>query len=121
MKHFIFLLFVFLSSCSSIQNLNLKVVEVGVVDSTHCYYKIKGNHVNTILKDTCGLFCSGDNLRLKPTEFGQGTVYNLVSIYPYNDFSTYKIKRENSVICFKQSDSIKYDFSGIRKFRLIKK
>jgi|LakMenEpi03Aug12_release.lakeMendotaPanAssembly.Ray.scaffolds.fasta_scaffold252073_5 hypothetical protein len=121
MKYFIFLLFFVLSSCSSINNLNLKVVEIGAIDSTHCYYKIKGNHVNTLLKDTCGLFSCGDSLKLKPTEFNRGTIYNLSGIYPCNEFSVYEVKKGNSLIVFTQVDSIKYDFDGINKFRLIKK
>lgn len=118
---FIFFLFLFVSSCSYLNKLNLCVTNITSIDSTHSCYTIKWNKNKTFLKDTSGLFNIGDSLILKPTEYGGGLMYNLNSIYPCEEFSFYEVKSGNSKLFFKQVDSIKYDFNGINKFRLIKK
>lgn len=118
---FIFFLLLFVSSCSYLNKLNLCVTNITSIDSTHSCYTIKGNKNKTFLKDTSGLFNIGDSLILKPTEYSGGLIYNLNSISPCEEFSFYEVKRGKSKLFFKQIDSIKYDFNGINKFRLIKK
>jgi len=123
MKNSFFILFLllFVSSCSYLNKLNLCVTNITIIDSTHSCYTIKGNKNKTFLKDTCGLFNIGDSLILKPTEYSGCLIYNLNSISPCQEFSFYEVKRGESKLFFKQIDSIKYDFNGINKFKLVKK
>jgi len=120
MKYLPFL--ILLTSCSpNINKLILNVDSVNTNDFCTCNYHLSGLHNKTILTDTCGIFKSGDKLKLKPTTFNHGVIYELHSVMPFeHGFSQYEVKRKKSKITFTELDSVVFDFSTSNKFRLIK-
>jgi|LakMenE18May11ns_1017448.scaffolds.fasta_scaffold9792638_2 hypothetical protein len=115
--------FVFLlSSCSPyIEKLTLNVKKIDTKDNCYCKYKISGYSNHTTLKDTCNLFKVGDVLTLKKTNNGNGVVYQMRAYVPYEEFNEYFIKKGNSIIKFRQIDTIYKDFDWDDNYELIKK